>query len=116
MATSLASSVEKAVPYSGFGIFNLSNIKPNFSLFSAKSIACGEVPNIGAPASNNADVPARYLPCLTYALAFNIACKSPEAQLRIPMIKARYDELWNEVSDADRERASVKFVPNAGVY
>jgi hypothetical protein len=68
------------------------------------------------PASNNADVPARYLPCLTYALAFNIASKSPEAQLRIPMIKARYDELWNEVSDADRERASVKFVPNASIY
>ena len=74
------------------------------------------IEDTGAPASNNADVPARYLPCLTYALAFNIACKSPEAQLRVPMIKARYDELWNEVSDADRERASVKFVPNAGVY
>ena len=74
------------------------------------------IEDTGTPASNNADVPARYLPCLTYALAFNIASKSPEAQLRVPMIKARYDELWNEVSDADRERASVKFVPNAGVY
>tara|TARA_R100000664_G_scaffold8318_1_gene13744 strand:+ start:743 stop:1435 length:693 start_codon:yes stop_codon:yes gene_type:complete len=74
------------------------------------------IEDTGVPASNNADVPARYLPCLTYALAFNIASKSPEAQLRIPMIKARYDELWNEVSDADRERASVKFVPNASIY
>ena len=74
------------------------------------------IEDTGVPASNNADVPARYLPCLAYALAFNIASKSPEAQLRIPMIKARYDELWNEVSDADRERASVKFVPNASIY
>ena len=74
------------------------------------------IEDTGVPASNNADVPARYLPCLTYALAFNIASKSPEAQLRIPMIKARYDELLNEVSDADRERASVKFVPNASIY
>jgi hypothetical protein len=49
-------------------------------------------------------------------LAYNIACKSPEALQRIPMIKMRYDELWNEVSDADRERASVKFVPDSSVY
>jgi len=27
------------------------------------------------------------------------------------MIKQRYLELWNEVSEADRERASVRFVP-----
>jgi hypothetical protein len=32
------------------------------------------------------------------------------------MIKQRYDELWNEVSDADRERAAVKFVPGGNVY
>ena len=58
------------------------------------------------------DVPARYLPCLTYALAYNIACKNPETQNRVPMIKQRYDELWRDVSDADRERASVRFVPD----
>jgi len=74
------------------------------------------IEDAGDPATNNADVPARYLPCLTYALAHNIACKSPEALQRIPMIKMRYDELWNEVSDADRERASVKFVPDSSVY
>jgi len=70
----------------------------------------------GAVASNNADVPSRYLPCLTYALAYNLACKMPEAQNRVPMIKQRYDELWNDVSDADRERASVKFVPDMQAY
>jgi len=32
------------------------------------------------------------------------------------MIKQRYDELWNEVSDADRERASVRFVPDIATY
>jgi len=74
------------------------------------------IEDAGDPASNNADVPAQYLPCLTYALAYNIACKSPEALQRIPMIKMRYDELWNEVSDANRERASVKFVPDSSVY
>jgi len=70
------------------------------------------IEDVGEPTSNNADVPARYLPCLTYALAYNIACKNPEALNRIPMIKQRYDELWDDVSDADRERASVRFVPD----
>ena len=70
------------------------------------------IEDAGDPASNNADVPARYLPCLTYALAYNIACKNPESLQRVPMIKQRYDELWRDVSDAERERASVKFVPD----
>ena len=74
------------------------------------------IEDAGTVASNNADVPARYLPCLTYALAYNIACKSMEAQSRVPMIKVRYDELWNEVSDSDRERASVRFVPDSSIY
>ena len=75
-----------------------------------------KIEDAGTVASNNADVPARYLPCLTYALAYNIACKNDESQSRIPMIKARYDELWREVSEADRERAPIKFVPNASIY
>ena len=70
------------------------------------------IEDVGTVASNNADIPARYLPCLTYALAYNVACKNPEALQKIPMIKLRYDELWRDVSDADRERASVRFVPD----
>ena len=34
------------------------------------------VEDAGNPASNNADVPTRYLPCLTYALAYNISMKN----------------------------------------
>ena len=75
-----------------------------------------KIEDTGDIASNNADVPARYLPCLTYALAYNLACKSPEAQQRVPMIRQRYNELWKDVSDADRERASVRFVPDLGNY
>ena len=70
------------------------------------------IEDVGTVASNNADIPARYLPCLTYALAYNVACKNPEALQKVPMIKQRYDELWRDVSDADRERASVRFVPD----
>ena len=75
-----------------------------------------KIEDAGSVASNNADVPARYLPCLTYALAYNLASKYPETQQRVPMIKQRYDELWNEVSNSDRERAAVKFVPDLATY
>ena len=73
------------------------------------------IEDAGNVASNNADVPSRYLPCLTYALAFNLANKIPEAQNRIGIIKQRYDELWNDVSEADREKAAVKFVPDLSI-
>ena len=71
-----------------------------------------KIEDTGSLASNNAAIPTRYLPCLTYGLAYNIACKNPEALSRIPMIKQKYDELWDDVSDADREKASVRFVPD----
>tara|TARA_R110001583_G_scaffold17221_3_gene69909 strand:- start:1435 stop:2133 length:699 start_codon:yes stop_codon:yes gene_type:complete len=70
------------------------------------------IEDVGDPASNNADVPARYLPCLTYAVACNIATKHDEALQRIPVLRQRYDELWNDASNADRERAAVRFVPD----
>ena len=70
-----------------------------------------KIDDTGSPASNNAGVPTKYLPCMTYGLAYNIACKKEQAMQKVPMIRQRYLELWNEVSDADRERASVRFVP-----
>jgi len=70
-----------------------------------------KIEDAGTLASNNAAVPTRYLPCLTYGLAYNIACKHDAALAKVPMIRQRYLELWNEASDADRERASVRFVP-----
>ena len=70
------------------------------------------VEDAGNLASNNADVPTRYLPCLTYALAYNISMKNNEALQRAPLIKQRYDELWDEVSYSDREKATGRFVPD----
>ena len=74
------------------------------------------IEDAGSVASNNADVPARYLPCLTYALAYNIACKEHDAINKVKIIRGRYLELWNEVSESDRERAAVKFVPGGTIY
>ena len=75
-----------------------------------------KIEDTGNVASNNTAVPTRYLPCMTYGLAYNIACKRPEAQERIGMIRARYMELWDEVSSAQRERANIKLVPNLRMY
>ena len=70
------------------------------------------VEDAGDPASNNADIPTRYLPCLTYALAYNICTKNDEAIQRAPLLKQRYDQLWSEVSESDREKAPIRFVPD----
>tara|TARA_R100001460_G_scaffold68615_1_gene109152 strand:- start:1817 stop:2509 length:693 start_codon:yes stop_codon:yes gene_type:complete len=74
------------------------------------------IEDTGKPASNNADIPISYLPCLTYALAYSIACKRPESNDRVPMLRMRYDELWNEVANSQRERANLKLVPNLRMY
>ena len=37
------------------------------------------IEDTGSPASNNMDVPARFLPCLVAGLAYQIASKKPEA-------------------------------------
>jgi hypothetical protein len=47
------------------------------------------IEDAGDLASNNADVPARYLPCLTYALAYNIACKEIEEGARPTSVSSR---------------------------
>jgi len=70
------------------------------------------IEDAGITSATNADIPARYLPCLTYALALNIAFKNPKSQPMIPMLQTKYNELWKDVSEADRERSNVKFVPD----
>ena len=45
----------------------------------------------GKPASNNMDVPDRYLPCLVSGLAYNIALKRPESVQLVPVLKEIYE-------------------------
>ena len=65
----------------------------------------------GKPASNNMDVPDRYLPCLVSGLAYNIALKRPESVQLVPVLKEIYEEPWNMVSDAFREKAALYVTP-----
>ena len=52
-----------------------------------------------------------FIPVSASKLICEAACKNNDALQKVPMIKQKYEELWNDVSDADRERASVRFVP-----
>ena len=65
----------------------------------------------GKPASNNMDIPARYLPCLVSGLAYSLSVKYPEASARSALLKGEYEEQWNLASDAAREKASLFVVP-----
>jgi hypothetical protein len=65
----------------------------------------------GKPATNNMDVPDRYLPCLVSGLAYNIALKRPESVSLAPALKQIYEEQWEMVSDAFREKAALYVTP-----
>jgi hypothetical protein len=57
------------------------------------------------------DMPVRFVPALSAALAYQIALKRPEAVSRLPILKADYDEQWKLAYDEDRGREPARFVP-----
>jgi hypothetical protein len=44
-------------------------------------------------------------------LSYYLAGKIPSGFERLPMLKAQYDEAWQNAADEDREKAAVRFVP-----
>ena len=66
---------------------------------------------MGANANNNMDVPFRFVPALISGLAYQLACKRPEAFARIPELKALYEEEFQRAADEDRQRSAVMLVP-----
>ena len=57
------------------------------------------------------DIPFRFIPCLVAGLAYHIAAKRPEAEARLPRLKADYEEQWGLAAQEDREKSSERFVP-----
>jgi|TARA_R110002012_G_scaffold11497_5_gene51884 hypothetical protein len=74
------------------------------------------IEDVGSPATLNMDVPARFLPCLTAGLAYNIAMKRQEAAPRLPFLKENYEEQWNMAADSAREKAALYVVPGGYQY
>lgn len=63
--------------------------------------------------TNTAEVPFRFIPCMTAGLAYYIAIKkSPE---RIQFLKAAYEEEFQRAAAEDSTRASIHLVPAVGV-
>ena len=65
----------------------------------------------GKPASNNVDVPSRFLPPLVSGLAYYIALKKPEASDKAPAIYQEYERQWDLAADSAREKASFQIKP-----
>jgi hypothetical protein len=63
--------------------------------------------------TNTADVNYRFLPCLASGLAYMLSLKyAPE---RMGVLKQIYEEDFQRAALADRDTASVHFVPDLGV-
>ena len=69
------------------------------------------IQDAGAGGTKTMDVPFRFVPCLAAGLAYYIALKVPEGLPRLDILKAQYDEAWNNAANEDQDRAAVRFVP-----
>jgi len=88
---------------------------PDNSSDSVKLEIFRELQDIDKSATQNADVPKRFLPCLTMGLAYYISMKRPLVSPdRIQMLKANYEELLMRAMEEDRQRASMHIVPKLG--
>jgi hypothetical protein len=64
--------------------------------------------------TNNMDIPVRFLPALTTGLAYYLSMKTPAAMQRVPMLQAEYQRQFDLAAGEDRERASIRLVPDIG--
>ena len=62
------------------------------------------------------DIPFRFLPCMVAGLAYHLSKKVPGALERAGMLKAEYEELWQQAADEDREKASLRIAPRQMFY
>ena len=71
-----------------------------------------ELQDVNKSATQNADLPKRFLPCLTAGLSYQMSMKRPNVDpTRIQMLKANYEELFNRALLEDREKAVMRVVP-----
>jgi hypothetical protein len=57
------------------------------------------------------DIPFRFLPCMVAGLAYHLSKKIPGAMERTAMLKADYEEAWQQAADEDREKAPLRIAP-----
>jgi len=63
------------------------------------------------------DIPFRFIPCMVAGLAYYLSVKLPGVDsMRIPMLKADYEQQFAFAAEEDREKASIRFVPRNLFY
>jgi hypothetical protein len=62
------------------------------------------------------DIPFRMLPAMVAGLAYHLSLKIPGAIERSAMLKAMYDEAWDQAADEDREKAPLRLAPRQMFY
>jgi len=62
------------------------------------------------------DIPFRFLPCMVAGLAYHLSKKVPGGLERSQMLKADYEELWEQAADEDREKAALRIAPRQMFY
>ena len=92
--------------------FNLWPVPDDNETYTLVYYYMQRVEDAGAVASNNMDVPSRWLPALVAGLAYHIAIKQPEVSDRATMLKELYEEQWVLAADADREKAALYLAPS----
>mgnify|MGYP003123764108 FL=1 len=71
-----------------------------------------DMEDVNKSAGQNADIPKRFLPCLTTGLSYFMSMKRPMvAEGRIAMLKTNYEEMLSRAMSEDKERASLKVLP-----
>jgi hypothetical protein len=65
---------------------------------------------------NTQDIPFRFLPAMVAGLAYHLSLKIPDAMQRTQMLKAMYDETWQNAADEDREKAPLRLAPRQMFY
>jgi hypothetical protein len=65
---------------------------------------------------NIQDIPFRFVSCMVAGLAFYLAQKLPDAQMRIPFLKSEYEEQWALASTEDRDKSADRYVPRNTIY
>ena len=92
--------------------FNLWPVPDDNETYTLVYYYMQRVEDAGAVASNNMDVPSRWLPALVAGLAYHIAIKKPEVSDRTTMLNELYEEQWVLAADADREKAALYLAPS----
>ena len=91
-------------------------VPDNSTKYKVKYWRMKRISDTGDNAGSTMQVPARFLPALVSGLAYHIACKRPEVEGRIQLLKQQYEEVFREAAEEDRVKASVRFVPHIPVY